>query len=79
MMLETAKTKYQQAMDSSDKIKKKQKYLDMTTHNLLQKALLSKEMSEKKRNSESEENLIRKTQNQTIGRKLGKPFFVVYS
>ena len=34
MMLETAKTKCQPVMDSLDKIRKKQKYLDNTTHSL---------------------------------------------
>ena len=35
-------------MDSLDKIRKKQRSLDKTTHNLLEKAVPSKEMPEKK-------------------------------
>ena len=69
VMLEIAKSKCQQAMDSLDKIRKKQKYLDKITHNLLEKAAPSKEMPEKKRKSQSEENLIKKTPNQTIWKK----------
>ena len=68
MMLETAKTKCQQAMDSSDKIRKKQKSLDKTAHKLLGQVLLSKEMPEKKRTSE--ENSDKKPENQAIWKKL---------
>ena len=41
-------------MYSLEKIRKKQKYLDKTTNNLLEKALPSKEMPEKKSESEEE-------------------------
>ena len=68
MMLETAKTKHQQTMDSLDKIRKKQKFLDKTTHSLLEKALPSKEMSEKKRKHESEKNCDKKLKTKPLGK-----------
>ena len=55
MMLDTAKSLCQQAMDLLDSIREKQKSLDRTTHKLLDKALSSTEMPEKKRKSESQE------------------------
>ena len=54
MMLDTAKSKYQQSMDLLDSIREKQKSLDSTTHKLLDKTLPSTEMPEKKRKSESQ-------------------------
>ena len=63
-MLETAKTKTSVTLD---KIRKKQKSLGKTTHSLLEKALPSKEIPEKKR--KSEENSDLKTGNRTIGKK----------
>ena len=59
MMLETARTKCQLAMDSSDKISKKEKSLDKKTHNLLEKALPSMEMPEKKRKLKVRKILIK--------------------
>ena len=46
-------------MHSLDKIRKK-KYLDKTTHNLLEKAWPSKEMPEKRRKSEREKKTDKK-------------------
>ena len=54
MMLDTAKSKCQQAMDLLDSIREKQKPLDRTTHKLLHKTLPSTEMPEKKRKNESQ-------------------------
>ena len=63
-------------MDFLDKIRKKQKYLDKTTHNLSEKSLPSKEMPEKKRKSEKKSD--KTTQNQTIGKTLKYKLFCVW-
>ena len=56
--------------DLLDSIREKQKSLDRTTHKLLDKALPSTEMPEKKRKSESQgKQSGKKTQNQSIGGK----------
>ena len=55
MMLDTAKTKCQEAMECLDKVRKKQKSLDKSTQKLLDKALPSTEVSGKKRKTESDE------------------------
>ena len=47
-MLDTAKEKCQKAMDSLDNIKKQKKSLDETKHKLLDKALSSRELGQKK-------------------------------
>ena len=67
MMLETGKTKCQQAVDSLDRIRKKQNYLDKTTHMLLEKAL-PKEIPGNKRNSESEEKSDKKVKTKPLGK-----------
>ena len=54
MTLDTAKIKCQQVMDLLDSIREKQKSLGRTTHKLLEKALSSTEIPEKKRKSESQ-------------------------
>ena len=58
MMLDPAKSKCQQAMDLLDSIREKQKSLDRTTHKLLDKALPSTEMPEKKRKVKVKENSL---------------------
>ena len=73
MILETTKTKHQQAMDSLDNIRKKQKSLDKITHNLLEKALPSKEMPEKRR--KSEENSDKKLKTKPLGKKCKDKLF----
>ena len=54
MMLDTAKSKCQQAMDLLDSIREKAEIFDRTTHKLLDKTLPSTEMPKKKRKSESQ-------------------------
>ena len=57
MMLDTAKTKFQDAMDLLDKIKKKQKSLDRRTYKILDETLPSKEMPQKKWENKSKGKL----------------------
>ena len=52
-MLEAANTKRQKAMENLDEVRRKQKSLDKSTHQLLEKALSSKEQSQEKRKSET--------------------------
>ena len=54
MILETASIKRKGTMEKLDDIRRKQKSLDQTTHELLDQALPSKDSSQKKRKSESE-------------------------
>ena len=58
MMLETAKVKCDEAMDCLDKIRKKLKYLDQMIHKLLDQALPSKAITQK-RKSEGEKNWMK--------------------
>ena len=60
MMLDTAKTKCQEAMECLDKVRKKQKSLDKSTQKLLDKALPSTEVSGKKRKTESDDKNAKK-------------------
>ena len=61
MILNTAKTKYQDAVDILDKIRKKQKSFNRTSYKLLDKALQSKEILQKKQGNESEEKSYKKS------------------
>ena len=60
MMLETASVKREEAMDELDKIRKRRKSLDKSTHKLLDQALPSKETSKSERKLESEEKSQKK-------------------
>ena len=53
MMLETVKTKHKEALEQLDKIKKKQKTVDKKTHDLLDQALPSEDVTQTKRKSEA--------------------------
>ena len=61
MMLETAKTKHKEALEQLDKIRKKQKTVDgKKTHDLLDKALPSEDVTQTKRKSEAGGNSVKK-------------------
>ena len=62
MMLETAKTKHKEALEQLDKIRKKQKTVDkkLKTHDLLDQALPSEDVTQTKRKSEAEEKSVKK-------------------
>ena len=60
MMLETAKTKYKEALEQLDKIRKKQKNCGQKTHDLLDQALPSENVTQTKRKSEAEEKSVKK-------------------
>ena len=59
MMLETAKTKHKEALEQLDKIRKKQKTVDKKTHDLLDEALPSEDVTQTKRKSEAEEKSVK--------------------
>ena len=58
MMLDTTKSKCQQAMDLLDSIREKQKSLDRTTHKLLDKALPSTECLKRREKVKVKENSL---------------------
>ena len=60
MMLETAKTKYKEAPEQLDKIRKKQKTVDKKTHDLLDQALPSEDVTQTERKSQAEEKSVKK-------------------
>ena len=60
MMLETAKTKYKEALEQLDKIRKKQKTVDKKTHDLVDQALPSEDVTQTKRKSDAEEKSVQK-------------------
>ena len=60
MMLGTVKTKDKEALEQLDKIRKKQKTVDKKTHDLLDQALPSEDVTQTKRKSEAEEKSVKK-------------------
>ena len=69
MMLDTAKSKHQQAMDLLDSIREKQKSLDKTTHKLCTRLCHQQECLKRRGKVKVKENSLVKTPNQNIGGK----------